>query len=182
MVVFYEYSLVVNGGFFMNILLAAWDDNRLIGNGNELPWHHIKEDMRMFRDRTLNHAVVMGRKTWESLKIKPLPGRENVVISKTLNFKSMPDGSVSHGNLYDALEIAHLAVEDKLDIFIIGGASVYKEVLEKDLVDKMIITRVHGSHEVVNGGIYFPSFDETKWNVKVLSNHELFDVLEYTEK
>lgn len=164
----------------MNIIIAAWDDNRLIGVGDKLPWSN-KEDMKMFKKLTLNHAVVMGRKTWESLppSFRPLPQRENIVVSRTLDCKSMPDGAVSHPDLASALEIASLAVEDKSDVFIIGGAQIYKDALDLDLVDKMIITHMYGSHE---GDVYFPEFDESKWNVTGFDTDFGFEINEYTKK
>lgn len=161
-----------------NILLVAWDDNRLIGKGNQLPWH-IREDMAMFKKRTLGHAIVMGRKTWESLPIKPLPERENIVVSKTLDCKAMPDGAVSCPDLAIALDIAHLAVEDKSDIFIIGGSQIYADALKNNLVDKMIVTHVYGDHE---GDVYFPSFDESEWNVTGFDTEYGFEINEYTKK
>ncbi|RDJ35329.1 MAG: dihydrofolate reductase [Crenarchaeota archaeon] len=162
----------------MNTLIVAWDDNRLIGSENKIPWK-VKEDLKQFRIRTADHAMVMGRKTWESLGSKPLIRREHVVVSKTLDWRAMPDHSVAHANLVEAIEIARLAVEDQKEVFIIGGAQIYKEAMEKDLVDKMIVSHIHGSHE---GDVYFPEFDESRWEVSLLSKHEEFDLYEYKRK
>lgn len=145
-----------------NTIIVAFDDNRLIGNGQSIPWH-FHWDMKWFRGNTMDHAVLMGRNTFESLG-KPLPGRENVVVSKTLNPKGMPDGSIAVPDLNVAIELAHLA-KDKLDVFIIGGAQIYQACLEQNLVDRMLITHVRGTYE---GNIFFPEFNEDEWYVSTL--------------
>ncbi len=110
-----------------NTILVAWDDNRLIGNQNGLPWK-IKGDLKLFKERTMDHAIVMGRNTWESIGSTPLAGRENIIVSKTLDYKTLPDNAVSISDIPTALEIAFLAKE-KIDVFIIGGAQIYDACL-----------------------------------------------------
>jgi dihydrofolate reductase len=160
-----------------NTLLVAWDDNHLIGNGDALPWH-IKEDMQLFKQRTMGHSIVMGRKTWDSLGHKPLPGRENIVISKTLDCRAMPDGSVSVPDIPTALEIAFLA-KDNNEIFTIGGSQIYEFCLRENLINRMIVTHVYGSHE---GDVYFPKFDENDWVKETSLLSDKFQVVEYNRK
>jgi len=166
-----------NTGRHRNIILVAWDDNHLIGNQNKMPWY-IKEDLQLFKQRTMDHSIVMGRHTWESLGEKPLPGRENVVVSKTLDWKSMPDGSVSIPDIPTALEIAFLAKE-KNNIFIIGGRQIYDFCLKEELVDRMIVTHVYGTHE---GDIYFPDFDEDEWDIETTLLATKFQIKEYKRR
>jgi dihydrofolate reductase len=160
-----------------NVILVAWDENRLIGNKNALPWK-IKGDLKLFKERTMDHSIVMGRNTWESIGSKPLPGRENIVVSRTLNWKEMPDGSVSIADIPTALEIAFLA-KDQNEVFIIGGTQIYDFCLKANLVDHMIVTEVYGKFE---GDTYFPEFDESEWNVETTHLGEEFQVKEYIKK
>ena len=159
-----------------NIILVAWDDNKLIGNGNGLPWY-LKEDLKLFKARTVGHSVVMGRKTWDSIGKKPLKDRTNIIVSGSLNFKELPGDTICYPDLTAAMSLAKMAREDKKDIFIIGGAQIYKSALERGLVDKMIVTHVNGSHE---GDVYFPKFNEQDWEVSLLSEHDGFCIKEYT--
>lgn len=170
-----EPKVLANTG--RNTLLAAWDDNRLIGNQNKLPWY-LKDDMAFFKKTTMDHSLVMGRSTWESIGSKPLPGRENIVVSKTLDPRTMPDGSVATPDLNIAIELAHLA-KDKYDIFIIGGAQIYRSCLNDNLVDRMIITHVHGVYE---GDVYFPEFNEGEWNITNIIEENNYTIKEYNKK
>ena len=103
----------------MNIhMIWAQDSNNAIGKGGALPWH-FSEDLKNFKKLTIGHIIVMGRKTWDSLPINPLPNRRNIVIStkKKLEVES-----------YTSIEecIDTLKNNNEMDIFIIGGASIYK--------------------------------------------------------
>lgn len=163
-----------------NILLVAWDKNRLIGSKNTLPWK-IKADLKLFKERTMNHTLVMGRSTWESLGCKPLPGRQHVVLSR--NWQESPskiDYVQVHylSNLREALTYAGKLYCDQRDVFIIGGAQIYKSALDKGLADSMIVTQVNGEHE---GDTYFPDFDESQWDRKIQMSCPEFDVVEYTK-
>lgn len=124
-------------------ITAIWaqSSNAVIGDGTTMPWH-IPEDQQFFRSKTMGNTVVMGRSTWFSLadKFRPLPGRENVILSTT------PAGSWSAG----ATVISNLdqLQEQFPDAFIIGGGQVYHSTLP--LVDKVIITRI--DHEIALTG------------------------------
>ena len=102
----------------MNIsLVAARSENGVIGNGNEIPWS-AKGEQKLFKEITMGGVLIMGRKTWESLPIKPLPNRRNIVLSKTKNMK------MENFNSYEEC-IAKLKLENVDKIFIIGGRSIY---------------------------------------------------------
>lgn len=145
----------------MNInLIAAIGKNNELGMNNDLIWR-IKEDLQFFKQTTMGHPVVMGRKTYESLP-KILPGRKNIVISTSeiINneieiYKSIKEFLVKYQNTDD-------------EIFIIGGASIYKSFI--DLATKMYLTEIE--KEEINADVYFPKFNPDDWNKEIISKHD----------
>ncbi len=140
------------------MLIAAVAENRVIGNGSEIPWH-IPEDFKHFKKTTSGYPVIMGKTTYDSilgLNGEPLPNRENIVLSFE-PFKTPRQVSVVH-SIQEALDAAENTGAEKA--FIIGGASVYKQFLDQDLVDTMILTHVH---KTPVGDVHFPEWDETQW-------------------
>ena len=135
------------------IVIAAISKNRVIGNKGKIPWH-ISEDFKRFKQVTMGHPVIMGRKTFESLSVKPLPGRENIVITSNSDY-SFPGIIVKH-SLKDALEYC----EYKDKIFIIGGASIYQQAL--DFANVLDLTLIDRDFE---GDTFFPKIDYTKWTL-----------------
>lgn len=133
-------------------LIAALDQNQLIGNGNALPWPRLRADMKYFRDTTLGHPIVMGRKTFESIGSKPLPGRTNIILTNDTNFNA-PGCEIAHRQE----EILNRSEEK---IFIIGGRSVYQLFLPH--ADQLYLTYIAG--EFV-GDTYFPDFDQQEWRL-----------------
>ena len=115
-------------------IIAAIAKNRAIGYQNKLIYH-IKEDMKRFQTLTMGHPIIMGRKTFESLPYGPLPGRRNIIVSTTLDVVA---GAEVAKSLDDALKF--LKNED--EVFIIGGASLYEEAVNKGIVDKFYMTEV----------------------------------------
>ncbi len=132
----------------ISIIVAVAND-RVIGNNNQLLWH-ITEDMRYFRQVTSGHAVVMGRKTYDSIG-RPLPNRHNVVITR--QDISLEGCSVVH-SLEEALEM----LKGEEEIFIIGGAQIYSLALP--LADRLYITRVENSYQ---GDTHFPQWEGEEW-------------------
>jgi len=128
-------------------LIAAVAENGLIGKDNKLPWH-LPADLRFFKNTTLGHPIVMGRKNFESIG-KALPGRTNIVLTRNTNFAETENLKVAH-SLKEAFEIAHGTGAD--ECFVIGGAEIYKEALP--FCQKLYITRVHGIFE---GNTYMPA-------------------------
>ncbi len=133
-------------------LIAAMDENRLIGRDNALPWR-LPADLAFFKRTTLGKPIIMGRKTWESLG-RPLPGRRNLVITRNPAFHA--EGAEICAGIEDALE--RVTGIDKA--FLIGGASLYRQALEQDLARVLWITHVHGQFE---GDAWFPEIDPKKW-------------------
>lgn len=141
----------------MNVsLIVAISENRVIGKNNDLIWS-LPKDMKFFKETTLGHHVIMGRKNFESIphKYSPLPNRTNIVITRQTNYTAK--GCVIVNSLEDALAIARKS-GDK-EPFIIGGGQIYKIALEKNLVDKIYLTKVHHSFA---GDTFFPELG-SKW-------------------
>ena len=137
-------------------LIVAAAENGVIGKDNDLIWH-LPNDLRFFKETTLNHHVIMGRKNFESIphKYRPLPNRTNIVITRQTNYKA--DGCVVVNSVVAALEIAK-ENGDK-EPFIIGGGQIYKLALEASLVDKIYLTKVHHTFD---GDTFFPELNN-KW-------------------
>ncbi|MDR1021922.1 MAG: dihydrofolate reductase [Prevotellaceae bacterium] len=126
-------------------------DNGVIGNANRLPWH-IPEDLKRFKQLTSGHAVVMGRKTFESIG-KPLPNRKNIVISRTM-LAGEANGRIAVGSLEEAL----LAAQGSGEIFVIGGDSIYRQAMP--LAQRLYVTHVHVDAE---GDTFFPEISGEVW-------------------
>ncbi len=131
-------------------LVAAMDQGRLIGRGGRLPWH-LPADLRHFKRLTLGKPIVMGRRTWESLG-RPLPGRENIVVSTTLGADE--PGCVVVRSLDQALAAGSRHPE----VMVIGGAALYAQSLP--LAARMYLTLVDGRFE---GDTFFPRYDPEAW-------------------
>lgn len=135
-------------------LIAAIAANRTIGLNNELPWH-LPEDLKHFKALTLGHPVIMGRKTFDSIVArlgKPLPGRRNLVISRSQS--SGMDGA----EYYASLDAALAACSDVDEVFVIGGAQIY--VLALPLAQRLQLTEVKAD---VAGDAFFPAFERTRY-------------------
>lgn len=137
-------------------LVAAVSQNNIIGKDGNLPWH-IKEDMERFKELTLNHTVIMGRKTYESLpnKFRPLPERKNIVISR--NGLYNPG---SHSNLHIAHSIDEVIrnISSLEETYIIGGQSIYEAFMP--LANRAEITRIYKNFE---GDAFFPEMNYLEW-------------------
>jgi len=132
-------------------IIVAIAENYAIGKNNDLLWH-IPEDLKRFRKLTTGHTVVMGKKTYESLPRRPLPNRVNIVISD--DPEDQFDQCVMAGSIDDAINKLVPLDEN----FIIGGASVYRQLLP--FCDRLYITWVHKSFE---GDVFFPEIDFSEW-------------------
>ena len=147
-------------------IIVAIAQNGTIGDKNSLLWH-IKEDMRFFRTTTSGHPVIMGRKTFESLGSKPLPKRTNIVITRA---NREFEGALTAHSLEDAIRMAG---EDE-EIFVMGGAQIYREALS--VVDRMYITVVERDYE---GDTSFPEIDYSQWKLVDVVRHERGEEYEF---
>ena len=137
-------------------LIVAVSENGIIGNNNNLIWN-LPKDMKFFKETTLGHHVIMGRKNFESIphKYSPLPNRINIVITRQSNYSAK--GCLTVSSIEEALKISRKNKDQ--EPFIIGGGEIYKLALEKKLVDKIYLTKIH---QTFYGDTYFPEL-ATEW-------------------
>ena len=148
-------------------MIAAVAENHVIGRGGDLPWH-LPLDLKWFRDRTMGHHLIIGRKTFESFGSKPLRGREIIVVSHTGGEDR--EGVRWAGSLDEALQMA--AGDD--EPIIGGGESIFREGIEK--ADRMYLTHVRAELE---GDTFFPAFVDEEWKAVFREAHEADDRHDY---
>lgn len=140
-------------------LIVAAAENNAIGKNNEMPWH-LPNDFKYFKQNTLEHSIIMGRKTFDSIG-KPLPERRNIVLTRDMRYFS------------DEVDVANSLNEvmnfcrDEREIFIIGGANVYEQTLP--LAQRVLLTRVHTT---VDGDAFFPTLSTDEWKLVSAEKHE----------
>lgn len=149
------------------IIIAAVAQNGVIGRKNDIPWR-ISEDFKRFKSLTLGCPCIMGDSTYKSLpdNSRPLPGRENIVLSLDYNYKQ-PEATVFY-NFNHAIEYVKNSKVDK--VFITGGATIYK--LGLAIANYMELTRIHKEFD---GDVLFPEYDDTKWELINTSTNESID-------
>lgn len=148
-------------------LIAAHAANRCIGIDNAMPWH-LPEDFAFFKAYTSGKPVVMGRKTWESLPRKPLPGRRNIVISRNTGYPA--EGAEVVGSIGEALSLCAGAEE----IIIMGGAQIYGQALP--LATDLRLTEIDLE---VGGDAFFPEFSDAQWQEASRESHTAANGLDY---
>jgi len=141
-------------------IIAAVSDNLGIGLGNRLLWN-IPGDLKRFKKLTMGKCVIMGKKTWESLPVKPLPGRKNIVLTDN------PEECFECGITAYSVEEALRLCGDCDEVFIIGGGSVYRQFMP--LADRLYITRIHS---VTEADTFFPEISPTEWKEVYSEFHE----------
>ena len=156
----------------MTSIIVGMTKNRVIGKNNSLIWH-IPEDLKNFKELTLGNTLIMGRKTWESIpeKFRPLPNRNNIVISRNPSFI---EGTEVCSSVGSALEKAKSYGKE---IFIIGGSSIYEQFLP--LTNKMYISYIKNEYQ---GDTYFPKFNYDDWEVIETKEFEEFKFVVYERK
>jgi dihydrofolate reductase len=133
-------------------IIAAMDRKRGIGVDNKLPWR-LSADLKRFRELTMGHHIIVGRKTFESIG-RPLPGRRMIVVTRDRNYKA--EGCEVAHSVEDATRLARESGES--EVFICGGAEIYAQSI--GIVDRMYLTFVDAE---VAADTIFPEFDEQKW-------------------
>jgi len=133
-------------------IIAALGKNNEIGKGNQLLCH-LPADLKRFKSITTGHTVIMGRKTFESLPNGALPNRRNIVISRN------PELIVEGAEVYSSLDQALLKCIDEAEVFITGGAQIYKQALP--VADKLYITKIHAAFPEADA--FFPPIDRNIW-------------------
>lgn len=150
-------------------IVVAMTDDRVIGNGEEIPWH-IPEELQTFKRITSGGVVIMGRKTFESIG-RPLPDRHNLVVSKTL---TAVEGVEVSRSLEAAVERAAQFHEK---IFFIGGREIYEKAL--DMAGYMYVSWISRHYD---GDLKFPPFDPTRWEPVEEQLREAFRLVLYRRK
>lgn len=131
-------------------LIAAMAQNRAIGIRNTLPWR-LPEDLKRFKALTMNHHIVMGRKTYDSIG-KPLPGRDTVIVTRNADY-AVP-GCIAVNSLDAALTVSH----GDSEVFFVGGAELYRQALP--IAHRIYLTEIQ---RVFDGDAFFPEFDNNQW-------------------
>ena len=136
----------------MITIIAATAKNNALGKNNDLIWH-LPADLKRFKSTTTGHHILMGRNTYESIG-KPLPNRTSIIITRNENY--FKEGCLIAYSLEEAIELA----EEDNEVFIIGGAQIYKYAIENNIADALDITLVHKDFDA---DVYFPEIDKTIW-------------------
>jgi len=135
----------------MNIsMIVAMSKNRVIGKDNVMPWH-LSDDLKNFKKITMGKTIIMGRRTYDSIG-KALPGRKNVILSRSLKDKDIL--------VFDNLENALVDVGNEEEIFIIGGQDIYSQTINK--ANKLYLTTIN---DEIEGDKFFPDFDNSNWDI-----------------
>jgi dihydrofolate reductase len=133
-------------------LIAAMAANRAIGLDNGLPWH-LPEDLRRFKRLTMGHVMIMGRRTFDSIGKRPLPGRPTIVITRQEGYAA-PGVTVAH-SVDEALALAQGD-----EVFVAGGEEIFRLTIGR--ADRLYLTRIHAE---LPGDTWFPEFDEREWRL-----------------
>jgi dihydrofolate reductase len=146
-------------------LIVAVDAEGGIGKNNDLMWN-LPQDMKFFKDTTTGHIVVMGRKNYESIpeRFRPLPNRENAVLTRNADYEA--PGCHVFTSLEACLE--HYRNEMERTVFIIGGGQVFKEALDKGVVEEMYVTHIQ---KAFDADTFFPEIDESLWTIETVREY-----------
>jgi dihydrofolate reductase len=147
-------------------VIAAMAQNRVIGINNTLPWR-LPADLQHFKALTMGHHLIMGRKTYESIG-KPLPGRITVIVTRN------PEYHVEGCVIATSLDAAITACGDDPEIFFVGGAELYAQILPR--ADRLYLTEIQAEYD---GDAHFPAFDRALWTESARQVHVSPDGLGY---
>ena len=142
-------------------IIVAVAANNVIGKDNQLLWH-LPSDLKYFKQRTTNHHILMGRKTYESIG-KPLPDRTSLIITQNKNYQAQ--GSFVFTDIQKAIE--HARADNENELFIIGGAQIY--ALALPFADKLYLTKIHAPFE---GDTFFPQINSNEWTQTSIESFE----------
>lgn len=142
------------------ILMAAIDRTRAIAKDGGIPWQ-LKDDLALFKEKTMGHVLLVGRKTYESMG-RALPGRETMILTRQEDYQA-EDAIVFHSL---ASCIAHAVSRGETDLFVIGGAEIYEETLS--IATHLYLTLVD---TIIQGDVFFPDYDETQWKRTLIESH-----------
>lgn len=161
---------------YMIAMVVATDKNRVIGRENKIPWR-LKDDLVLLRNLTQNHAVILGRKTYDSMlwyyekSGKPMPGKMYVIVTRDAAYMPVRENAVVAHSIEEALQVARTFDEQ---IFVNGGASIYEALLP--YAERIYLTEVQAQ---AAGDVYFPSLDAQAWQEVSREHHVKGDRNEY---
>jgi len=139
-------------------IVVAISENHVIGKDNQLLWH-MPADLKHFKDITTGHTVIMGRKTYESVG-KPLPRRRNIIITRQAI-------TIEGCEVVNSIETALSLCKDEAEVFIVGGAEIYKQAMS--LTDRIYLTIIHKEFE---GDSFFPEINASEWKEVFREDHQ----------
>ncbi len=160
----------------VSIIAAMTEKDRVIGKDQDLPWR-LPEDLKRFKKLTINHPVIMGRKSYEAIG-HALPKRDNIVLTRQEEYH------LNDAKVFNTLEKAvNYAKEIDSEIFIIGGEEIFREALNQGIVDKMYLTIIKQDFD---GDTFFPEIDESNWKIsrdgeQESKNNILFEYVTYSK-
>jgi len=150
-------------------IIAAIAQNNAIGKDNKLLWH-IKDDLQLFKKTTLNHVIIMGRKSYESIG-RPLPKRTNVVVTRKRDYQ--PEGVLVFNSLNEVFD--HFDKKGEEDVYVIGGGEIYRQSLD----DAHVLHISHVDVSIEDADTFFPNTKWDQWEVTHEESYEASDVNDY---
>lgn len=159
------------------VSVAALAENRVIGRDGEVPWPHIEADVRQYRERVAGSPVIVGRRTFDSMRHDP-PGSRQIVVSRSVDAVAVPTAVVASGDA-EAIELAREAAAD-LGVetaYVLGGGVVY--ALFQPRLDGMVLSHVDGAYE---GDTRYPEWDEAEWEVAAETDRDGFTLREWVRR
>lgn len=159
-------------------IVVAYNKNFVIGDSSgKIPWH-IPDDLKFFKEITMGKACVMGRKTWDSIpeKYKPLPGRQNIIVTRNPEKVNVINDSV---HVVQTIEAAFSKAEElQKQVCVVGGGEIYNYCLENNLIDCVIASEIHG-YIHIDASVFFPDIKSKGWMGTMLRKYKDFDVFKY---
>jgi len=150
-------------------LIAAFDNERAIAKDGEIPWD-VPEDQEHFKRTTMDHPVIVGRKTYE--RMGDLPGREMIVLSREEIYRDV----INARSIPSALSVCETEF-DADEVFVVGGESIYKQFMDR--ADRMVLTKIDGRYD---GDQFFPRFPLDEWGLKAQTVNNDYSILDYERR
>ncbi|AGF46649.1 dihydrofolate reductase [Candidatus Kinetoplastibacterium desouzaii TCC079E] len=149
------------------IIIVAYSRNRVIGAKNSIPWK-LPSDLLHFKHKTSNYPIIMGRNTWESLPVKPLPNRSNIILTNSKN--TYPEGVIIANSLKDSIHKCNKTEK----VFIIGGEKIYLQFIP--IASKILATEIHAE---MKGDVFFPALKSSIWHEEAREKQPKENGLDY---
>ncbi|WP_424014233.1 dihydrofolate reductase [Halorubrum xinjiangense] len=159
------------------VSVAAVAENRVIGRDGEVPWPHIEADVRQYRERVAGSPVILGRRTFDSMR-GDLPGSRQIVVSRSVDAVDVPTATVANGD-EEAIELAREAASEVGGdtVYVLGGGGIYE--LFQPHLDGMALSHVDGAYE---GDTRYPEWDESEWEIAEETEYDRFTLREWVRR